>query len=69
MDESGDEDEEVILKATMDSILSKINVMVDIHKEGNDGYLWGGKQYNVLTTLIDRASLFINQRKLDVHFA
>ena len=54
-DESGDEDEEVAHKATMDSILSEINIMVDIHKEGDDGYLWGGKQYNVLTTLINRA--------------
>ena len=43
--------------------------MGDIHKEGDYGYLWGGKQYNVSTTLIDRASLFTNQRKLNVHFA
>ena len=43
--------------------------MGDIHKEGDYGYLWGGKQYNVSTTLIDRASLFTNQRKFDVHFA
>ena len=61
---SADEDEVVAHKATMDSILSKINIMVDIHKEGDDGYLWGGKQYNVSTTLIDQPSLLTNQRKL-----
>ena len=58
--ESGDEDEEVAHKVALDYVLSYINIMVDIHEDGDDGYLWGGKQCNVLTMLIDRASLFTN---------